>query len=48
MIRVKKIGKDGLEHEYLQFTEDEIARIRQKYEEEEEEEEEKKKVEQAS
>ena len=34
MIRVKKIGKDGLEHEYLQFSEDEIARMKQKHEEE--------------
>ena len=43
MIRVKKIGKDGLEHEYFQFTEEEIEMNKKKYEEEK-----KKKVEQAT
>ncbi len=33
MIKVKKIGKDGLEHEYWQYTEEEIQENKKRQEE---------------
>lgn len=33
MIKVKKIGNDGLEHEYWQHTEEELAEIKKRQDE---------------